>query len=103
MAKETIRSHTSKEILESQIQSSLIKKLRSSGWLVNKLINVSLNGTPDLIAHKLGKTIYIEVKRPGQKPRPLQEYRMKELAEHGIKSITCHNVDECLAELQNII
>jgi hypothetical protein len=43
-----------------------------------------LNGSPDLIAHKDGRTVYIEVKRPGQKPRPLQDYRHRELAKYGI-------------------
>jgi hypothetical protein len=29
-------------------------------------------------------TRYIEVKRPGEKPRPLQEFRHKEIREAGI-------------------
>ena len=32
------------------------------------------------------KALFIEVKRPGQKPSKLQEYRMKELNNHGIKT-----------------
>lgn len=89
--------------LESKIQSQIITRLRKDGWLVNNLIQTTLNGTPDLITHRDGITIYIEVKREGQKPRPLQLFRMKELAAHGINSITCYNVPECLAKLQSII
>lgn len=71
---------------EQQIQSKIIDTLRKDGWYVNKLINTSLKGVPDLIAHKDGRTVYIEVKRPGQKPRILQEFRMKELENYGIKT-----------------
>ena len=69
---------------EAQIQAEIVKELRRQGWLVNKLVQTTLNGTPDLICHKDGRTVYIEVKRPGQKPRPLQDYRHRELAKHGI-------------------
>jgi hypothetical protein len=60
--------------------------MRSRGWLVNKLVQTTLNGTPDLICHKDGRTVYIEVKRPGQKVRPLQDFRHRELARHGIST-----------------
>jgi hypothetical protein len=34
---------------------------------------------------KDGKTIFIEVKRPGYKLRPLQEYRRKEIEAKGFE------------------
>jgi hypothetical protein len=71
--------------------------------MVIKLIQTNTNGIPDLIIHRNGITTYIEVKRPGEKPTELQQYRMKELSDHGIKSITCTSVEECLSRLQNII
>lgn len=79
---------------EQQIQTKIINTLRKDGWYVNKLINTSLKGVPDLIAHKEGRTVYIEVKRPGQKPRPLQEFRMKELEKYGIKTLVFYSVDD---------
>jgi hypothetical protein len=69
---------------EAEIQAGIIKEMRSRGWLVNKLVQTTLNGSPDLIAHKDGRTVYIEVKRPGQKVRPLQDFRHRELRNHGI-------------------
>lgn len=71
---------------EQQIQTKIINTLTRAGWYVNKLINTSKKGVPDLIAHKDGKTVYIEVKRPGQKPRELQVFRMKEIEKYGIKT-----------------
>lgn len=72
--------------LESKIQSRIRDKLTAAGWLVNKLIQTSLNGTPDLIAHKDGRTVYIEAKRPGEKARPLQIHRIEQLKRQGIEA-----------------
>ena len=69
--------------LESKIQSRIIKRLEAQGYYVVKLILTNKNGIPDLLVLKDGRTFFVEVKRPGEKPRPLQEYRMNELRELG--------------------
>ena len=79
---------------EAQIQAEIVRELRRQGWLVNKLVQTTLNGSPDLIAHKDGRTVYIEVKRPGQKPRPLQDYRHRELRSHGIDIYVLVDISE---------
>ena len=72
---------------EQQIQAKIIKKLEAQGYYVIKLIQTNKPGIPDLIAIPRDSDVeFIEVKRPGKKPSPLQVYRMKELNEHGIKS-----------------
>lgn len=71
--------------LESVIQSSLIKKYESQGYLVVKLILTNKSGIPDLLLLKDGKASFVEVKREGQKPRPLQQFRIKELREKGFE------------------
>lgn len=65
--------------LESKIQARIIKRLESEGYYVVKLILTNKNGIPDLLVLKDGRAFFVEVKRPGEKPRPLQEYRMNEL------------------------
>jgi Holliday junction resolvase len=87
---------------EQQIQTKIILALRREGWYVNKLISTSQKGVPDLIAHKQGKTIYIEVKRPGYKPTNLQVYQMETLNKYGIETLTCNNADECIVKVQSI-
>jgi hypothetical protein len=79
---------------EAEIQAQIIKEMRSRGWLVNKLIQTTLNGSPDLIAHKDGRTVYIEVKRPGQKVRPLQDFRHRELAKYGIDTYVLVDISQ---------
>ena len=81
---------------EQQIQSAIMAKLRAAGWYVNKLIMTSLVGVPDLIAHKDGRTIYIEVKRPGQKPTELQWHRITELGKYGVKVMVCCDEKELI-------
>ncbi len=72
---------------EQQIQTKLIKQLESEGYYVIKLIMTNKNGIPDLLAlPKDCSAFFVEVKRPGHKPRPLQVYRIKELKSHGIKA-----------------
>ena len=78
-------SISTKPRLESVIQSSLIKKYESQGYMVVKLILTNKSGIPDLLLLKDGKASFVEVKRDGQKPRPLQEYRIKELRSLGFE------------------
>lgn len=51
--------------------------------MVVKLTLTNKPGIPDLLLLKDGKASFIEVKRKGQKPRPLQQYRIKQLQELG--------------------
>ncbi|MEG1565071.1 MAG: VRR-NUC domain-containing protein [Bacteroides sp.] len=71
--------------LESKIQARIIKRLEAEGFYVVKLLLTNKNGIPDLLVLKDGIASFIEVKRPKEKPRPLQEYRMRELTSLGFK------------------
>lgn len=75
----------SKPKLESSVQSLLIRKFEKQGYMVVKLILTNKVGIPDLLLLKDGKASFVEVKRKGQKPRPLQEYRMNELRSFGFE------------------
>jgi Holliday junction resolvase len=70
--------------LEQQIQTKIINKLRKEGWLCLKIIKLSASGYPDLICHKNGETMYIEVKRPLGKLSELQKVKIEELKNQGI-------------------
>ena len=72
---------------ESQIQSKKIKELEAQGYYVIKLVKTNKNGIPDLIAiPRDSDVLFIEVKGPNGKLSPLQEFRIKELNQHGIKT-----------------
>lgn len=71
---------------EQQIQAKKIKQLEAEGYYVIKLINTNKNGIPDLIAiPKDSDVLFVEVKKPDGKMSTLQEFRKKELENHGIK------------------
>jgi Holliday junction resolvase len=70
---------------EQQIQAKKIKDLESQGYYVIKLINTNKNGIPDLIAIPPNSDVlFVEVKKPDGKMSKLQEFRKRELEEHGI-------------------
>jgi hypothetical protein len=81
-------------ILESAIQSKVIKELEAHGWYVIKLMQTNKNGIPDLVAHKEGRTIYMEIKRPNLRPTPLQDLRHREIKSHGIMVYTIRSVSD---------
>jgi Holliday junction resolvase len=72
---------------EQQIQSRKIKELEAEGYYVIKLMNTNKNGIPDLIAIPPNSDVlFVEVKGPNGRLSKLQEYRIKELNSHGIKT-----------------
>ena len=82
------------EKLESIIQRKIIAYLEVEGWFVVKLIQTNKNGIPDLLCIRKGISMFIEVKRPPARARPLQVYRIKELINHGVVAIVAHSVEE---------
>jgi Holliday junction resolvase len=70
---------------EQQIQSKKIKELEAQGYYVIKLMKTNKNGIPDLIAiPRNSDVLFIEVKAGKNKTSKLQDFRIKELNEHGI-------------------
>lgn len=77
-------SITTTSPLEQVIQTKIIKNLEKEGYYVIKLSKTNKNGIPDLMAIPKGMAIkFIEVKKKGKEPSPLQHFRIKELNAHG--------------------
>lgn len=70
---------------ESDIQARIIKRFRKEGYIVVKVGLCNMPGFPDLMLLKDGVASFIEVKQPGYRPRPLQEYRINELRKAGFE------------------
>jgi|TARA_R110002020_G_scaffold143531_3_gene315849 Holliday junction resolvase len=72
---------------EQQIQYKKIKELESEGYYVLKLTKTNKNGIPDLLAlHPDKEILFVEVKTKKGKVSKLQQYRIKELIEHGFRA-----------------
>lgn len=80
--------------LESVIQRKTIKRLEASGWLVVKLIQTTMNGITDLVALKNGEAVFIEIKRPGERPTRLQVYVHNRLRDAGFKVLIITNENQ---------
>lgn len=57
---------------EGKIEHYLKTKCKKQGFLCYKFTAPSNAGVPDRIVIGNGKTIFVELKAPGEKPRPLQ-------------------------------
>jgi len=72
--------------VEQRIQTSIIKYIKSIGGLPIKQNQIGIYaqaGVPDIIACIKGRFVAIEVKRPGQKPMPIQEAFLASIAKKG--------------------
>jgi hypothetical protein len=66
---------------EKNIERDIRKRLEAEGFLTHKIHvgQYGPKGFPDLLVVRFGITSYLEVKKPGETPEPIQDYRMKEL------------------------
>lgn len=69
---------------EKVIERKLIQAVRQCGGLALKFVSPGFNGVPDrLLLFMGGRVAFVEVKVPGEKPRPLQVHRMEQLRRMG--------------------
>lgn len=88
------------KISEQKIEEQLVKAVRGQNGLCLKINSTSMTGLPDrLLLLPGGKLAFVEVKRPGGKPRPIQVKRMNDLKQLGFY---CYVLDR-LEDIQSII
>lgn len=71
-------------MLEKEIENRVCQYAREKGWLAYKFSSPSRVGVPDRIfISPTGKIIFIEFKRKGMKPTPVQEREHDHLIRHN--------------------
>ena len=71
---------------ERQIENKLKNRVESAGGLCLKFTSPGMAGVPDrLVLLPAGRLIFVELKAPGEKLRPLQLKRKKQLESLGFK------------------
>ena len=87
---------------EGRIQSHLMKLVKAVGGFCRKLAWEGRAGAPDLIIIINGKIVFVEVKRPGGKPKPHQVREHERMAKRGadVRVIdNIHDADLLVADL----
>ncbi|MDK4252763.1 VRR-NUC domain-containing protein [Corynebacterium propinquum] len=90
-------------MLEKTIEQALVRATKKAGGIAPKLTSPANAGMPDrIIILPNGKICFVELKAPGQKPRPLQIRQMQRLANLGCMVRTLDNPQK-IPELINEI
>lgn len=72
---------------EKTVESAFTIAVKAKGGLAVKFTSPGFNGMPDrLVMFPGGKIGFVEVKAPGETPRPLQRSRLKLLQRLGFKT-----------------
>lgn len=79
-------------MLESKVESHLCKEAKKRGGVALKFVSPGMNGVPDrIVLLPNGKMGFVELKAPGEKPRPLQIKRMRGLEKLGFRTYVADN------------
>lgn len=69
---------------EMTLERKLVQAVKAMGGIAPKFVSPGYDGMPDrLILLPMGRIAFVEVKRHGEKPRPLQEARHRLLKKLG--------------------
>lgn len=65
---------------EKQIERKLVEAVKAAGGICPKLVSPGMDGMPDrMVLLPPGRIGFVEVKAPGETPRPLQTHRHRQL------------------------
>lgn len=88
---------------ERQIEQKLVKAVKVAGGIAPKLTSPGFDGMPDRMVLMPGGCIgFVEVKAPGEKPRPLQLSRHRLLRRLGFKVYVLDGVEQIEIILREI-
>lgn len=80
---------------ERQIEQKLVKAVKAAGGIAPKFTSPGFDGMPDRVVLMPGGCIgFVEVKAPGEKPRPLQLSRHRLLRRLGFKVYVLDGIEQ---------
>lgn len=90
-------------MLERELENKLKRAVLDRGGLALKFVSPGLVGVPDRLILMPGARIaFAELKAPGQKLRPLQQKRKRQLEQLGFAVYTVDSVAEMEKLLQEV-
>ena len=89
---------------ERQIEARLKKEVKRIGGLALKLVSPGMAGVPDrIVLLPGGASLFVELKAPGKKLRPLQIKRKEQLESLGFKVYVIDSYKGVEAFLQEVM
>ena len=81
-------------MLEKNIENKLTTAVKKAGGIAPKFVSPSFAGIPDrLVLLPDGVFAFVELKAPGESPRPLQRARHRKLRSLGFKVYVIDGID----------
>lgn len=88
---------------EKAIEQKLVSAVRRSGGIAPKLVSPGFDGMPDrMVLMPGGHIAFVEVKAPGEKPRPLQLSRHRLLRRLGFRMYVLDGAEQIETILREI-
>ena len=80
---------------ETTIEQKLMKAAKAAGGIAPKFVSPGFAGMPDrIVLMPGGRIAFVEVKAPGEVPRPLQKSRHRLLRKLGFRVYVLDNIDD---------
>lgn len=71
---------------ENVVERALVVKVKARGGMALKFVSPGFDGVPDrIVLFPSGTILFVELKAPGKKLRPLQVKRKRQLESFGFK------------------
>ena len=77
---------------ESAVEKQICDWAKAQGIRTYKFISPGRKGVPDRMFMKDGIVSFLEVKRPGEKPTPLQYREIQQMLDQDVIAAWCDNV-----------
>ena len=89
---------------EKAIEHKLVKAVKAEGGMCPKLVSPGTDGMPDrMVLLPEAHIGFVEVKAPGEKPRPLQVRRHEQLRELGFQVSVLYDPEQIPARMADVI
>lgn len=79
-------------VTERHLEQRLKVSVEALGGLCWKFTSPGTAGVPDRICLHDGRVVFVELKAPGKKPRPIQQRRIQQLREQGFEVFVVDSV-----------
>lgn len=96
----TFNPFAPKVALESKVEKAVREYALKRGWWCGKFVSPGQAGVPDRIFIRRRMVVFIELKRPGEKPTEKQLSKHREMQAHGALIYWCDSLESAMVILQ---